>query len=104
MPYPWGKEEKRLIEHYRKLGRLRIENSVYQNGKFKLLYLDKDLLIYSRYLSDKAYVTIFNNSENILNLDLPKGAKPLLGAFEGSLEPLDAQVFLMAVNSTISLN
>ena len=35
--------------------------------------------------------------ESILE-DLPKGAKPLLGAFEGSLEPLNAQVFLMALN------
>lgn len=63
MPYPWGKEDHKLIEHYRNLGKLRQENSVYKNGEFNLIYLDATLLVFSRESGDDSFVTIVNNSD-----------------------------------------
>ena len=63
MPYPWGKEEGVLVDHYRNLGKIRNSNSVYCSGDFRLDYLDADLLIFTRIDDDSSFVTVVNNSD-----------------------------------------
>lgn len=64
MTFPWGNEDKELTEHFKMLSYIRRENDIYTCGDFKLLYLDKTVLIFSRYDSNNAYITILNNSDN----------------------------------------
>lgn len=78
MPYPWGKEDHRLIEHYKNLGKLRAENDVYIDGEFKLLNLDASLLIFSRTKDEDVFVTIVNNSADEVNLVFEKAVCSLL--------------------------
>ena len=61
--YPWGREDKKIIEFYRKIGKIRRENNVYKQGSFLLKVLRSDLLIFERYDANNRYVTFVNNSE-----------------------------------------
>ena len=80
MPYPWGKEDHRLIEHYRALGRIRRENAVYENGCFRLIHLDNELLVFSRKGEGESYITIVNNCECDLSLSFSKECTELITA------------------------
>lgn len=81
MPYPWGKENKALIEHYRLIGRIRKDNSLYKTGAFKLLYLSSELLIFTRLDEGTLAITIYNNSENCIKLKLNKRCDILVGTY-----------------------
>lgn len=64
MPFPWGREDMRIVSHYKKIGKIRLENDVYKSGDFKLLHLDENLLVFERIDHEKAYITVVNNSDN----------------------------------------
>lgn len=71
MPYPWGKEDKCLLEHYRKLGTIRSNESVFNGGDFEITNLANGFIAYER-LKDDARVLIVANSSSIshsLSLD-----------------------------------
>ena len=81
MPYPWGREDEHLLEHYRTLGRIRNSNSVYKKGAFRLIQLDERLLVFSR--GDGAYklVTVVNNSDDEISICFDRKTRELvLGA------------------------
>ena len=70
--YPWGHEEKRLVEWYKKLGRLRKNLDVLQDGELFFEYASGGLLIYSRkLLSDgTAAVMAVNRSDSEIKFDI----------------------------------
>lgn len=81
MPYPWGKEDVELIQHYLALGKVRVENPLYKVGEFKLVYLSKTLLIFMRRDDNCCAFTIFNNSEKPINVRLNARCKVLVGTY-----------------------
>ncbi len=106
MPYPWGREDNQLIAHYRCLGSIRAENSVYKKGDFKLLYLDKELLIFKRCDNKYAYITVLNNSEREISIEFSSSALSLLENYKSdshSLPPLVAGVYKVKNNSSIEI-
>ena len=48
LPYPWGRENAELLEHYKKLGRLRQEHSAFWSGDFSILEHDEHFIAYER--------------------------------------------------------
>ena len=60
--YPWGNESKKLLKHYKKIGKIRRDNPVYKDGDFKLLYLTNETLIFERVNKNERFITVFNNS------------------------------------------
>ena len=78
MPYPWGREEESLLNHYRTLGEIRKNNSVYKKGDFKLVHLDENLLVFSRGQGAFKYVTVVNNSGEDMNIYFEKKTKELI--------------------------
>lgn len=71
MPYPWGREDKCLLEHYRKLGTIRSNENVFNGGDFEITNLANGFIAYER-LKDDARVLIVANSSSIshsLSLD-----------------------------------
>ena len=78
MPYPWGVEEKSIIDHYKKVGNIRRANSVYRSGAFKLLHISPDFLVFSRTSSDGCFVTVFNNSSDDLGISFNTGVRELI--------------------------
>ena len=106
MPFPWGREELRLVNHYRKIGELRRENDVYSDGEFKLHVLNKDLLLFSRQKGNKLYVTAYNNSQCSLSIVFQNEATSLFESLtlkEFSLTNGEAKVFLTSVNNTVTV-
>lgn len=105
MPYPWDREEDRLIDHYRAMGRIRAENPVYKAGDFKLCYLDPELLIFSRSDDEYNYVTVVNNADRQLHVHLDEG-KELITGKEGedfTLAEISSAVYKIRVNSTFEI-
>jgi 4-alpha-glucanotransferase len=78
MPYPWGRESKDLICHYKKIGKIRRENTIYKKGTFGLIHFDCDLLVFKRSNGNECYITVFNNSEDTINISFVKKVKNLI--------------------------
>lgn len=77
-PYPWGKEDKELLAYYRKLGRIRCENSVLADGDFAILKEKKDAIVFERKGETGHLIVAANRGTEPLTLHLPGKAKELL--------------------------
>lgn len=61
MPFPWGRENKELLDHYKALGKIRKENKVFEGGDFEVTAHDGGLFAFVR--KDKK-----NEIETVTNL------------------------------------
>ena len=107
MPYPWGKEEMRLVEHYQKMGKIRLENPVYKDGEFRLSCLDSDLLVFSRSSGTEKYVTVINNSDREITLEFNESAIDLLenmSADHFRLDGYTASVYKIDKETTLEIH
>lgn len=95
-PYPWGSEDKEILMHYRKLGRIRRENRAVFSGGFNMRD-ENGLVAYERAGGDdeiliavnagaddktlfinKEYISLYNNKEYKNVVDVPAGAFVIL--------------------------
>lgn len=95
-PYPWGSEDKEILDHYRKLGRIRRENRAVFSGGFNMRD-ENGLVAYERTSGDdeiliavnagaddetlfinKEYTSLYNNKEYKDVVDVPGGAFVIL--------------------------
>lgn len=95
-PYPWGSEDKEILMHYRKLGRIRRENRAVFSGGFNMRD-ENGLVAYERAGGDdeiliavnagaddktliinKKYTNLYNNKEYKNVVDVPAGAFVIL--------------------------
>ncbi len=107
MPYPWGKEDHRLINHYKLLGKIRISNPVYKSGDFKLNHIDNELLVFTRSNGHHLYVTVVNNSNRDREIVFDNRAIELIGNKEAenfTLAPISAYIFKLPYESTLEIN
>lgn len=58
MPFPWGRECRELTEHYRALGKIRKEHSVYAGGNFKVVSHDGGLFAFVRENEKEKVLTV----------------------------------------------
>jgi len=106
MPYPWGKEDKELLSHYQLIGRIRKANKIYENGEFRLLYLDEDFLIFERFNEKHSYVTLVNNSNNEISLGFKEEVSNLFDkkkSTEFLIAPYSSLVIKTTKNNEINL-
>lgn len=61
--YPWGRENKQLLEHYRKLGELRNIEKAFDRGSFKVLEHGAETIMYERCKEDSRVVVLANGGE-----------------------------------------
>lgn len=61
--YPWGREDKSLLEHYRRLGELRKLEIAFNRGDFRVLEHDERALVYERYRDGSRVVVIANGGD-----------------------------------------
>ena len=107
MPFPWHREEQKLLEHYKKLGNIRRQTKVYEDGEYRLLELNSKLLVFARYDDNFAYVTVVNNSEDKLSLSSEDSMYELISGKEGeslSLPANSSGIYRIPKNSTIDFN
>lgn len=95
-PYPWGSEDKEILAHYKKLGRIRRENRAVFSGGFNMRD-ENGLVAYERASGDdeiliavnagaddktlfinKEYTNLYNNKEYKDVVDVPRGAFVIL--------------------------
>ena len=99
-PYPWGSEDKEILAHYKKLGRIRRENRAVFSGGFNMRD-ENGLVAYERVGGDdeiliavnagaddkaddktlfinKEYTSLYNNKEYKDVVDVPAGAFVIL--------------------------
>lgn len=95
-PYPWGSEDKEILAHYRKLGRIRRENRAVFSGGFNMRD-ENGLVAYERAGGDdeiliavnagaddktliinKEYTSLYNNKEYKDVVDVPGGSFVIL--------------------------
>lgn len=95
-PYPWGSEDKEILAHYKKLGRIRRENRAVFSGGFNMRD-ENGLVAYERTSGDdeiliavnagaddkaliinKEYISLYNNKEYKNVVNVPAGAFVIL--------------------------
>lgn len=95
-PYPWGSEDKEILDHYKKLGRIRRENRAVFSGGFNMRD-EQGLVAYERAGGDdeiliavnagaddktlfinKEYTNLYNNKEYKDVVDVPGGSFVIL--------------------------
>jgi glycosidase len=75
-PYPWGREEKELLEHFKRLGALRKENEVLRRGDIRFFRADQQMVGFTRNYQGKTVRVCLNRGTD--NWEMPAG-KLLLG-------------------------
>lgn len=68
-PFPWGRENKELLEHYKQLGKIRTKEPLYKEGHFDILKCDSDILIFARYDDNQFVLSVINRSNNIFEIN-----------------------------------
>ena len=60
-PYPWGREDRRVLELYRRLGGIREENkALFAQGDFKVLEVRDGFIAYERSFEDEKIIVLAN--------------------------------------------
>ena len=79
--YPWGYEDRELVDWYRALGQLRSTHTALRSGEIEYLCGRGNLLVYQRKDENETILCGFNAGEESLKVDLPWRVElvPLLG-------------------------
>ena len=69
--YPWGQEDKELIDFHKAVIRMHKENEVLRTGSYKSLYSAYNVIAYGRFSKDDAAIIIINNNEDEVRAKIP---------------------------------
>lgn len=71
--YPWGKEDKELLDFYKQIIKIHKENKTLIDGSLVTLYTSNSKKVYSyaRWDSDNIFIIGINNSNKINNIKIP---------------------------------
>lgn len=67
MPFPWGRESEELLAHYKALGKLRKDHSVFAGGDFKVTAHDGGLFAFERENAKERILVIVNRASFTIN-------------------------------------
>ena len=68
--YPWGREDKSMIEFHRSAICIHKENSALRTGSLQLLRGEEDLLCYGRFNREQQFIVLVNNAERSRDIDV----------------------------------
>ena len=78
MPYPWGRADRNILSHYRRIGTIRRSLDVLKLGKFTVRYLDERLFVFERGEEKGAVIVAYNNSEKDIRIAFNSPEKELV--------------------------
>ena len=78
MPYPWGRENAELLEHYRALGRIREEEKVFKDGSFRAEMISNGAIKLTREGKKDKIVTLASREQTELSVKLDGEYKDLI--------------------------
>ncbi len=70
-PYPWGKEDRRMLHFHKDAIAFHKENKVLKFGSVRFLKGDKDFISYARFDQKEQIVCAFNNSDHDMEVTIP---------------------------------
>ena len=70
--YPWGKEDNKILSHYKALGRIRLENADVFSGGFAMLNSD-GYVAFKRFSDKNEIIIAVNSSDKNHTLNLGEG-------------------------------
>lgn len=74
MPFPWGRENRSMLEHFRAVGKIRRENSVYADGELEVCEpCAPGVLVYSRGNDSEKLYTVVNRGEEDAEFSIDGG-------------------------------
>ena len=99
--YPWGKENLELLCWYKKISKIRKENDIFVDGKYKSLLFENDIICFKRYKIENdcetGIIIAINRSSNEqeLKLKIPQNSVCVLGDKNSNnrLRPFGYKVF-----------
>lgn len=68
--YPWGHEDKELIDFHKAIIKIHKENKELKKGSGMFLYKEYNVLAYGRFMTDEQTVVIINNNDSEKNLEV----------------------------------
>ena len=83
MPYPFAAEDRELVSHYQRIGKLRKAASVYKRGAFSLLSLCESHLLFLRQGRNYDYITAVSCGKEDLVLSFDTQVEELLKKQKG---------------------
>lgn len=90
--YPWGSENRELIEFYKSMGKLRAENKVFKEGCFSPVSSMLGCVAYRRHNEYGDIMVIVNRNEHGISYRLPDNYKTSRALFGNDVE--DSQVYI----------
>lgn len=73
--YPWGKEDKELIETFRTLGKIRNQRDYLKDANFRIVYVDEKQCLLERKGQEKSLLVAVNRTGEDIPLEIPKDYK-----------------------------
>ena len=68
--YPWGREDKHLIEYHKALIRIRGESPELRYGSARFVLVEKGLIAYGRFTKNRASLVVINMNDYALTRDI----------------------------------
>lgn len=84
--YPWGNENRELIDFYKTLGKIRRENEVFKKGYFAPISSMLGCVAYCRYDEKDSIMVIVNRNEHPITYQLPDDFKNAHTILNSSVE------------------
>ena len=69
--YPWGAEDRQLLEFHRDMIRIHKDNYVLRTGSVQILVAEENILAYGRFTEDEQIVVIINNHDVLKEITVP---------------------------------
>ena len=69
--YPWGNEDKELLEVFKKIGNLKKENTFLKTAKLNIIEVDESKIMYERYDSEESILVVANRKGENISISLP---------------------------------
>ena len=91
-PFPWGREDKRLTDHYKNLGRIRSKLKPLTNGKFKILHSEGAFISYMRENEHGSVAVAVNAGSAPIDSGLAGLDLLTSSVFDGVLSPYTAVI------------
>ena len=69
--YPWGKEDKRLIQYHKDLIRIHKSSEALMHGSIKFLGGSYKILYYGRFTDEEKMIVVVNNNAEAMKVEVP---------------------------------
>lgn len=93
--YPWEKEDSGLVEHFKKVGKMRRGEEIFADGAISVRFADADIACFERIGENEAIAVVVNRSDRTYEF-ISCGAVELLDGEKGtklSILPMSAAAF-----------